>query len=768
MEALELGVTLRSPGYNVFVSGLSGTGRLTTIKRLLERLNLKNTTLHDYAYVNNFANPDAPRLLVFERGAGVEFKRSMKRAIDRLKQAIPQMFESENFQAGRKKIITSFQAKQKELLKTFDTKIRPEGFAVGQVQLGAMIQPDIMPLIDNKPITIDEIDELVSQGKMTIDQAKALGDTYIILREEFSEISKQGMRLLQEMEGEIEVYERVVAKLLVHPIFDIVRALSTQDAVKHYLREVEDYVITHLKVFLVSQKKETPEEEADDRRSHENDLRLFEVNLILDNALTSSAPVIIETQPTFVNVFGTIEKTSDLRYPVPSDFTKIKAGSLLRADGGYLILMATDALVEAGVWKVLKRVLLYGRLEIQPIDSYFQIVQSVLKPEAILTDVKVIIIGDEEIYQLLYRNDEDFCKTFKINAEFGSDMPRTPRGALEYARFIRSLSLYEHTLPFTPSGVAAVVEFGSRRAAHQKKLTTRFSDVADVIRESSHLAHAAKARRVERKHVAEALRAEFRRNALSNDRVQELMMEGVLLIDTDGKRVGQVNGLAVYELGHMSFGKPARITASVGVGEAGIISIERESKMSGQVSMIKAFSFSGYFRQTFAQNVPVSISASICFEQSYGGIDGDSASSTELYALLSAIANVPLSQSIAVTGSVNQWGDIQPIGGVNVKIEGFFDLCNARGLSGKQGVMIPAQNVRDLMLREEVIEAVKKKRFHIYPVKRIEEGIEILTGLPAGKRGKNGTFPDGTLFALVEERLEGLYEKLRMKKKQLM
>ncbi|HET7153399.1 MAG TPA: AAA family ATPase, partial [Candidatus Kapabacteria bacterium] len=572
---------------------------------------------------------------------------------------------------------------------------------------------------------------------------------------------KHGVKLSQDFQRELEEFEKQSAELIVSSVIDSRRTAFPYAEARAYLNEVEDSILSHLALFKGQgqPKPEGQEEQQDAPAGDDAAFRMFTVNLILDNSQTTESPVIIETQPTFNNIFGTIEKVYDARGVWITDFTKIKAGSLLRANGGYLIINALDALTEPGVWKTLKRVLLHRKIEIQPIDTVFQVTQSALKPEAIPTNVKVLIIGDEDIYDALYQYEEDFKKIFKINATFDYEMDRSKTAMLDYAKFIRRLSDEEELLPFSRNGVAAVINFSARRAGRQKKLTTQFSDVADLVREAHFFAQQAKARVVTADFVEQALQETIKRNGMLNDKLQEMIEENMMLIDTSGERVGQINGLAVYQLANTMFGKPSRITASVGVGSAGIINIERESKLSGSTHDKGVLILAGYFREKFATDKPLTFSSSICFEQSYSGVDGDSASSTEIYALLSALSGIPIKQQFAVTGSVNQKGDIQPIGGVNEKIEGFFDVCNARGLTGNQGVLIPYQNVEDLMLKKEVIDAVRKNKFSLYPVHTIDEGIAILTGKNAGKK-TNGKFEAGSLNYHVDKRLREFTELL--------
>ena len=471
--------------------------------------------------------------------------------------------------------------------------------------------------------------------------------------------------------------------------------------------------------------------------------------------------MIFETTPTYANLFGTIQRSYDARGGWISDFIDIRAGSLLRADGGFLVMYALDTLTEPGVWRTLKRTLNHGKLEIQPLEYFFPFGTSALKPEPIAINVKIILIGDREMYELLYEYEEDFRKIFKVRAEFDEEMEMNDEVIRQYGGRLRKLSEDEGLCPFDRSAVAAMIEYGVRRAGRRNKVTARFTDLADLAREACYAAREEGESPVTAAHVRRAIEAKVERHNLIETKIREMIEEGTLLIDTDGCRVGQVNGLSLLEIGGYAFGKPVRITASAALGKAGLINIEREANLSGRLHDKGMQIIAGYLRSKFAQDKPLSLAASICFEQSYSGVDGDSASSTEVYALLSALSGLPVRQDIAVTGSVNQQGDIQPIGGVNQKIEGFYDVCRVKGLTGRQGVIIPVENIEDLMLRHDVVDAVAAGKFRILPVARVEEGIETLTGVKAGQCDANGKFEPGTCFALTDQRLREMAQTLK-------
>lgn len=781
LQALRLGAEIYSPGYNIFVSGLSGTGRSTTIKNILEQITPEWHVPHDYAFVNNFSDESAPRLLTLPRGKGGPFRQALLEAIGYLRTQIPRTFDDEKFRTARAKIIEEYQGREKTLLESFEAQIKPRGFALGQRRTGNMVQPEIMPIVGDQTYAIEQLASLVQEKTISAEEAEGIERNYTELRKELFTIARQGMQLALEFQGELARYEREQAQLVVEATIDDIRGRFPFESVSHYLDEVQEDVLDRLDLFKGRQipmatapaRGEIEEEEAEVEEEVEEEteesidemFRVYAVNVVLDNSKTTGCPVIIETTPTFINLFGTIERVLDQQAGVwTTDFTRIRGGSLLRADGGYLIINAADALSEPGVWKALKRVLLHRKLEIQQIESFFQTstpAATAMKPQAIDLNVKIIMVGDAFLYQALYEADEDFRKIFKINSEFDYEITRNNEVLQSYARFIRKVSDEEHLLHFEREAVCAVVEYAVEKAGRSDKISLVFSDIADLLREASFWAERDRAEEVTRFHVEKATREMVERNAMWREKTQASILEGTVMIATDGSRVGQINGLAVYSVGQISFGTPSRITATVAVGKDGIVNIDREVELSGTIHDKGAMILDGFFRHRFAQNRPFMLSASVVFEQSYGGIEGDSASSTEVYALLSALSRVPIRQDLAVTGSVNQWGEIQPIGGVKEKVEGFFEICRRRGLTGRQGVLIPIQNTLDLMLSTEVVEAVQEGRFHIYAIRTIDQGIELLTGREAGEMQSDGSWPADSINALVAQRLVELCDAMK-------
>jgi len=766
LRALRMGVELNASGYNLFVCGLSGTSRGGMIVRMVEEIRPESEPAPDRCYVNNFKNTDRPRLLTLPRGQANAFKKEVESGIDFLRRRIPQVFEGEPFQRQKTRIVERFTLREKELMDDFTRRIAREQFALGRMQVGAVALPEIFPVLEGQMVPIEEIPKLVQEGKLESVAAEDLERKYDQFRQEFTVVYRKTLSLSRELASEMSYLEQEAASVLVDGVIEELKEKYPNAQISEYLEEVRHHVLDNLDPFKEREGEEDqpPSEGGGGPRSErpERDpFRVYGVNVILAHGEHEKSPVIFETIPTYANLFGTIHRSYDARGGWSSDFMDLRGGSLLRADGGFLVMYALDALTEAGVWRTLKRTLNHGKLEIQPVDVFFPFSTAALKPEPIDVHVKIILIGDREMYEMLYDYEDDFKKIFKVRVEFDEEMNWSEDVIRQHAGRLRKLSDDEHLCAFDRTAVASILEHGVRQAGRRGKITARFFDLADLARESSYLAKHEQNEIVTADHVHRALEAKIDRHNLTETKIREMIEQNLLFIDTTGERAGQVNGLSVLEIGGYAFGKPVRITASVALGKVGIINIERESNLSGRFHDKGVQIISGYLRRTFAQDKPLSLAASVCFEQSYSGVDGDSASSTEIYALLSALSELPIRQELAVTGSVNQQGDIQPIGGVNQKIEGFYYVCKLKGLTGKQGVLIPAENVDDLMLRDEVIEAVAKKKFHIYPVGRVEQGIELLTGTRAGTRNPKGKFEPGTVFSLVDARLQSMASTLK-------
>ena len=768
LRALKMGVELSAPGYNVFVCGLAGTSRGGTIAHMIQELHPPTKESLDRCYVNNFKFPDRPRLLTLPRGQADSFKKDMQAGIDFLRRRIPQVFEGEPFQRQKGRIVERFTVREKELMDDFTRRIARDQFALGHMQVGAVALPEIFPVLEGQMVPIEDVSKMVHEGKLEGTVAEEIERKYEQFRQEFTVVYRKTLTLSRELASELSYLEQEAASVLVDGVIEELKEKYPGTSVAEYLEEVRHHLLDNLDPFKEREGEGEQEEEATPDGSvkpsggpERDPFRVYGVNVILAHNHEEASPVIFETTPTYANLFGTIQRAYDTRGGWSSDFMDLRGGSLLRADGGFLIMYSMEALSETGVWRALKRTLNHNRLEIQPLEMFYPFGGSALKPEAIEINVKIILIGDRQLYELLYEYEEDFRKIFKVRVEFDEEMAMSDGVIAEYAGRLRALSEKESLYPFDRGAFAAMLEYGVRQAGRRNKVTARFVDIADLAREAHYSAAATGENVVRAHHVRLALFSKIERHNLIETRIREMIEEGTLLVDVSGTRVGQVNGLSVLEIGGYSFGKPVRITATAALGKTGLINVEREANLSGRFHDKGVQIIAGYLRSQFAQDKPLSLAASICFEQSYSGVDGDSASSTEIYALVSALSGLPLRQDIAVTGSINQQGDIQAIGGVNEKIEGYFDVCRIKGLSGTQGVMIPEANVEDLMLREDVLDAVGSGKFHVWPVGKIEQGIEILTNVSAGSKNGTGRFDAGTVFALVDERLREMARTLK-------
>jgi ATP-dependent Lon protease len=760
LKALELGLDMEYLGYNLFITGKSGTGRSTTIKRLLQNRKRVNVIFDDKCYVHNFKDPDMPRAISLPAGQGVQFKKDMENLLNTFRTHIPSLLESDKYQKSRDAITENFKKKQHTLVKDFEDRVKAENFTIVQVQIGPYTRPDIFPLVNGKPTNLDSLEALVEEGKFAKDDFEKIKRKYQEFSQEIVLISKKINSLQKELSKKLSELEiKIVTPLVEEETSEIQKKYNNQ-AIDSYLNEVKKNVLENIRRFqektdqstvipglILPQVKDTFME--------------YSVNVLVDNSDTKTSPVIIETHPSYKNLFGMIERRMDSSGHWVTDFTKIKAGSLLRANGGFLVVNALDVLIEPEVWPALKRTLLNQKNEPETYDPFPMFSTSALKPEPIECNVKVIMIGDPFLYQLLYFRDQDFEKIFKVKADFDTVTENNAQTIYQYSCFIKKICERENLLPFDQSGIAGVIEYAVRLSGRKNKLSTHFNNLVDLLREADYWAKRDHQDIIQKKQVNRAIIEKIERLNLIESKIQEMIEQGTLMIDTEGSVVGQVNGLSVYDLGEYSFGKPTRITAKTAIGRAGIINIEREADLSGKTHNKGVLILSGYLRSKYAQDKPLTISASICFEQSYSGVDGDSASSTEAYALLSSIADIPIRQDIAVTGSINQKGEIQAIGGVNQKIEGFYEVCKAKGLTETQGVIIPEANIPDLMLREEVVEAIKNHKFHLYPIKTIDQGMEILTGRKAGARQKNGKFEENTINDLVDQKLLEFAIKLK-------
>jgi len=745
LRAIDFGLNLENSGFNIFMLGENGTGKMTTIKAFLSRKAAEEPVPSDWCYVYNFKDTDFPLAISFEPGMASLFQKDMDELVKTLRVEIPKIFESKEYEKQRNQIAEGFQQKQKEYFSALDEDAKSKGFSIRKSVSGLMIVPIKKT---GEALTEEEYEALDENIRAKIDE---IGKT---LQEKLNDVVREVRDAEKNLKVLLAKLERDAALSVVgHLTDDLKLKYQSHEKIFTYLTEMTEDILEHLDDFK-GQEEQAPPLPFMRAPKNEPTFTRYAVNVLVNNKETTGAPCIYESNPTYFNLLGRLEYK--FQYGVAStDFSMIKAGSLHKANGGYIVINALDLLRNMFSYDALKRALRNGEVRIEDIwEQYRMMSTTTLRPEAIPLKVKVVLVGTPYLYYLLHNADDEYRELFKVKADFDSRMNSTAETVQKYAAFIASTSKKEKTLPFDRTGVGKVVEYGARLAGHQKKLSSQFSEVTDIIRESNYWAKKAGSPVVQDSHVEKALQEKVYRNSRIEERIQEMIVEGSIIVDTAGTKTGQINGLAVLDMGDYMFGKPSRITAKTYTGKAGVVNIERETKMSGKIHEKAIMIISNYIHSTYAGKKPISFSASITFEQLYEMIEGDSASCAELYVILSSLAGVPLKQNLAITGSMDQHGDVQPIGGVNEKIEGFFDLCKVRGLDGTHGVVIPQKNVHNLMLKKEVVDAVKDGKFSIYAISRVEEGIELFTGMAAGVMSDDGTWPEGSLSHLVMKRFE--------------
>jgi lon-related putative ATP-dependent protease len=752
VKALKFGLEIEQSGFNIYVAGYPGTGRTTAVKGFLEAVAKTKPLPSDWCYVNNFTNPYEPKAIRLPPGEVKNFEGAISGVIEEVRRALPKAFESEEYTTKREATIKALEEERGALLSDLNKRAQEQGFAIQISRIGLLI----VPILKGKPLGEREFMALSPQVRDEIQKR----------REKVNSDLRDAMRQLRSLEGkvkeEIEMLNRDIALFAVGHLFDDLKANYKEfPEVATYLDDVQSDILGNLDQFLKPEVQEGAQAPPPVPWMKEPPLRKYKVNVIVDNSGLKGGPVVIELNPTYQNLFGKIEKEAQFGV-LSTDFTMIRGGSLHKANGGYLVIPVEETLRNMFSWEGLKSALRDKRINIEEIGERLgAITTKGLRPEPIPLNVKVVLIGEPLLHELLYTYDKAFTELFKVKADFDTTMDRSDDNVQKYAAFICTFCQKENLKHLDASAIAKVIEYGSRLAEDQAKMSTRFADMADIIREASFYADRDSSKYITGGHVEKAIEEKLYRSSMVQEKIREMIQRGVLLIDTEGEAVGQVNGLSVIGMGDFAFGTPSRVTASIGMGREGVIDIEREARMGGPIHTKGVMILSGYLSQKYARDKPLTLSARLVFEQSYSGVEGDSASSTELYAILSALSGLPIKQSLAVTGSVNQKGEVQAIGGVNEKIEGFFEVCKARGLSGMQGVVIPESNVQNLMLKEGVLEAVKAGKFHVYPVKTIDEGIEALTGVRAGSRLPDGLFEKGTANFMVDENLREMAEKIR-------
>lgn len=744
IKALEFGLNVDINGYNLYLEGPAGVGKTMYTKHYLDKISKKQKTPCDWCYIYNFENPNEPIALPLHAGQGKEFKEQMDAFIKDIKNDLKNTFNNEDFEKEKALIAQTYEEKREALMVKLNKKSEKYGFQVKSAQNGIYM----MPIINGKAIEQEEFEKLDDETKQNFE------DNSSIVQEQILQVISEIKNIEQESQKKLSEWQSNVALLTINAHINYIRSkFKRNKKISTFLENIKKDILKNIDYFLAEPQNETqqmPGPRPEPPKPWEN----YRVNLFIDNSAQEGAPVIMDSNYSYHNIFGKLEY-ENYYGSLKTDYTMLKPGLLHKANGGYIIFQAHDLIENAVCYEGLKKALRQKQLLIEnTADPRSPMVMVSLKPEPIPLNLKVIIVGDEQIYQTLLAVDYDFRKLFKIKVEFEDSSDNTEENMNKLARFIHGFCEQEQLPHLDPSAVAKIMEYSSRLADNQDKLSTRFNDLAQIIGEAATWAKMKKSKIVTAEFVNMALSERANRIKKYDSMYTEMIKENTLLIDTTGAKVGQINGLTIMNIGDYMFGKPVKITATTYTGKNGVINIEREVDLSGSTHSKGVYILSGYLGEKFAQDIPLSLTASICFEQLYNGVDGDSASSTELYAILSSLSGVPINQSFAVTGSVNQKGEIQPIGGVNEKIEGFFQICKMRGLDGTHSVMIPIQNQKNLNLSNEVVDAVKNGLFHIYAISTIDEGIELLTGVPAGKKDSNGNFPAGTINYLAYEKLK--------------
>ena len=745
IKALEFGIKVDVKGYNLYIEGPSGVGKTMYTKHYLDEISKKKKIPNDWCYIYNFDNPNEPIAVSLPAGQGKEFKESMDGFIKEIKKDIKKTFNADDFEKEKALIKQEFENKRAILMEELNSQAEKNNFHVKSAQNGIYM----MPIVDGKTIEEEEFEKLDEKLK------KEYEEKAVIVQEQIMDVIGKIKQIERAADQKITEWQSNIALLTVNVHINFIKSKYKRNKkINKFLNDVKQDVLKNIPIFLAEDTNNGQHQQSPNVAKQVDPCLNYRVNLFIDNSAKEGAPVIMDSNYSYHNIFGKLEYENYFG-ALKTDHTMLKPGLLHQANGGYIIFQAKDLLSNVQCYEALKKALRVKELSIENVaDQRSSMVMVSLKPEPIPLDLKVILIGNGDLYHTLLAMDSDFKKLFKIKVEFEDDAPITEENVNKLARFVHGYCEQEDLPPLDKYAMAKIVEYASKISGSNDKISTRFNDLSQIIGEAATWAQMAKSKIVTKEFVDKALFERIERVKKYDSKYMEMIKENSLLINTSGYEIGEINGLTIMTIGDYTFGKPAKITVNTYTGKTGIVNIEREVELSGSSHSKGVFILTGYLGEMFAQDIPLCLTASICFEQLYNGVDGDSASSTELYGLLSSLSGIPINQSIAVTGSVNQKGQIQPIGGVNEKIEGFFQICQMRGLDGSHGVMIPVQNVKNLQLSDEVIEAVKNKKFHIYSVSTIEEGIEVLTGVPAGRKDKNGKFPAGTINYLVYEKLK--------------
>ena len=748
INALQFGLNINTKGYNLYIEGPAGVGKTMYTKQYVSEIASKQKTPDDWCYLYNFENPNEPIAVSLHAGEGKVFAQTMETFIEDVKKYLKRTFNNEDFEKEKKLIKQKYEEKRERLLDNLNKETLKNDFQVKAAPNGIYM----LPVFEGKAIDEEEFEKLDENIKKSFEEKSN------IVQEQIMQVIGQLKMIEKESEQKIDEWQSNIALLTINAYINPIRATYKKNSkIVTFLDNIKKDILKNIAHF-VNEDVCTPNNQQHPRPDIARPWLNYRVNLFVDNSNTQGSPVIMDSNYSYQNLFGRLEYENQYGM-LRTDYTMLKSGVLHKANGGYLILQAQDLLTNQLCYDTLKKALLVKEANIENnMEQRSAAVMISLKPEPIPLNLKVLLIGDANIYHTLLALDPDFKKLFKIKVEFEESAPRNSENILRLAKFVHSYCEKENCLPLDKGAMAKVVEFASRLSDDKEKLSTHFNEIGEIVSEASTWAKLSRKKVISADYVDKALNKRIERVKKYDQKYSEMIEEKSLLIDTDGYKVGEINGLTVMTIGDYTFGKPSKITANTFMGKNGVINIEREVEMSGSTHSKGVLILRGYLGEKFAQDFPLSLTASLCFEQLYNGVDGDSASSTECYAILSSLSKIPINQSIAVTGSVNQKGFIQPIGGVNEKIEGFYNICKKRAFNNEQGVIIPIQNVRNLHLSNEIIESVKSGKFHIYAVSTIDEGIEILTGVPAGKQNKDGRFPAGTINYLVYEKLKKYYE----------